>query len=156
MFVVLQHWGHDPGLLTVTHLDLGCRCCTGGSCRPFWSQAAARNNKEHHVCHYYLYHTGQKNKNVHPGNYCTVVSEWDPFGHRGFSYKQNTHNFAKAFLELDVGLTWMMDVGLAIFTPQSKLVIHWKISKGKTVWLHQLTRALYVKTQYRIKKNKII
>lgn len=38
--------------------------------------------------------------------------------------RKNTHNFTKAPLELDIGLTRMVNVGLAVFTPQSKLVVH--------------------------------
>lgn len=37
-----------------------------------------------------------------------------------------THNFPKALLEFDVALTLMMNIGLAVFTPQGKFIVNCK------------------------------
>lgn len=47
--------------------------------------------------------------------------------------RNSTHNFAKTPLELDIGLTWMVDVGLTVFTPQSKLVVHYERNEGRPI-----------------------
>lgn len=44
-----------------------------------------------------------------------------------FSAHQQTHNFAKTPLKLNIRLTWVVDVGLTVFASQAKFVVHWKM-----------------------------
>lgn len=42
------------------------------------------------------------------------------------------HNFAKTLLELDVGLTLVVDAGFAVLASQCKLIVHWRERKSNT------------------------
>lgn len=108
-----------------THLDLVGRCHTGGSCRLFGSLEAERNR-----CRRWCLGGGMR-------------LSW--FGkHRVQKDCGNTHNFAEAPLELYVGLTRMVDVGLAVFTPQGKLVVHWGRHKNKkSNWFDQINQLIF-------------
>ena len=123
-------------------MGLAGHCCTGGNCRPFGSQGATNTNKQERVI---VEHCATNNRKYHiPNNICTTpvrylvnILVWK--GHHCFCFgmqersksKNVSHNFTEALLELDVGLTWVMDVGLAVFAPQSKLVVDWNTSQGE-------------------------
>lgn len=109
-----------------THLDQVGHCCTVGSCRPFWNQEATGDKSR--ASYFNAYH-GQSKQRAWislVACYTTLKTSNEYLSH---SLTAGTHNFSKASLELNVWLTWVVDVGLAVFTPQRKLVVHWKMDK---------------------------